>query len=100
MDLSSGLVSSAGVGASLLRYEMFARAHGPNLELLPGGGAERVGSGEADGVSLTHEAPSEFPAHSKFGFGEHEFVDRVGIVCDVEPGPGADFDDAPVRFSQ
>ena len=55
-----------GVGASLLRYEMCAGAHGPNLELLPGGGAERVGAGEADGVPLTDETPSEFPDRGRF----------------------------------
>src|SRR5258705_12232483 len=46
------------------------------------------------------EATSESSAHPRLGLNQHEFGDPVAIVRDVQPGPGADLDDAPAGAAQ
>ena len=46
------------------------------------------------------QATRESSAHRRVGLGEHEFGDPVGIVRDVQPGPGADLDDAAAGAAQ
>lgn len=41
------------------------------------------------GTALPFESPSEFVAHSGFGLGQNEFVHRVGVVGEVQPGTGS-----------
>lgn len=39
-------------------------------------------------------------AHSRLGFGQQQLGDRLGIVRDVQPGPGADLNDATVGVGE
>jgi hypothetical protein len=46
------------------------------------------------------QATRESSAHRRLGLEKQELGDPVGIVRDVQPGPGADFDDAPAGAAQ
>src|SRR5258705_3444046 len=46
------------------------------------------------------QATRESSAHPRLGLNQHEFGDPVAIVRDVQPGPGADLDDAPAGAAQ